>query len=414
MRNTRNFIRKNQRVLAMSLLLASLYSCRKDVMEPTAEVTEESTVSAKSLLGNLLFHDNLDALDFLTSYVSKQTGTSYGITASTAQYYNGTKSLRFELRDSDPEVKNGTRSEISFPDCENLNRWYSYALYAPSDKFKFDDDDDVISQWHQGGGKTPALCLRVQEDHLFIRVLGKWHDLGAFEKDKWQAYVLHVKHSAGSDGLIEFWRDGKKIFNYSGANMYKVSGDMHNPNWKLGIYKSNWNGSGKTKTKERVIYFDDIKLGNEKATYNEMAPVQTNKTAPSKETSTAAPVTSGRSVVSLALVDAATEKDVLTIADGQTISLSKLGIKKCNIRANTAPAILGSVKFELSGKQSHKSHDNKAPYALFGDDGNGNFYYGNWNPPAYGTYKLTATPYSGDDMSGTVGTPKTITFTITK
>ena len=94
-------------------------------------------------------------------------------------------------------------------------------------------------------------------------MLGTWIDLGVFEKDKWRAYVMHVKHSSSSDGLIELWRDGVKILNRSGANMYAVTGDYHNPKLKLGIYKSDWNGSGTTQTTQRVIYFDDIKMGNE-------------------------------------------------------------------------------------------------------------------------------------------------------
>jgi hypothetical protein len=176
-----------------------------------------------------------------------------------------------------------------------------------------------------------------------------------------------------------------------------------------------------------VLYFDDIKIGDENATYEDMVPsggssttttttTTPTTTTPTTTTPTTDPTTStsGQSVVSLVLVNSATEKDVMTINDGQTISLSSLGIYKCNIRAVTNPSTLGSVKFELSGTQSKTSYDNKAPYALHGDDGNGNFYYGNWNPPATGTYTLKATPYTDDDLKGTVGTAKTITFTIAK
>lgn len=423
MRNTGNFIRKHQRVLTVSLLLASMYSCKKGTMEPSAEnnledSTLNSTVSTRAT-GNLLYQENADASGFST-YPKQHVATSYGLTASTAQFYNGAKSVRFELRDSDPEVQSGTRAEFSYPDATNMHRWYSYALFVPGSQFQYDSDDDVITQFHQGGGATPALCLRVRKDHLWIRVLGTWTDLGTFLKDKWHSYVLHAKHSSGSDGLLELWIDGQKVFNKSGANAYTVGSTYHMPNMKLGIYKSNWNGSGTTDTKIRVLYFDDIRIGNENATYNDMVPSgsgsTTTPTTPTDTTSTTtsptSPTTSGQSVVSLVLVNSATEKDVATITDGQTISLSALGITKCNIRAVTNPSTLGSVKFELSGAQSKTSYDNKAPYALHGDDGNGNYYYGNWNPPAAGTYTLKATPYTDDDLKGTAGNSKTITFTI--
>lgn len=231
--------------------------------------------------GNLLYYEGAEGTSIFGSYttklsttkVSKQTTTTYGITQATDKFYSGTKSVRFELRDGDPLNNSGTRAEITFPAATNLNRWYSYAIYFPAAGYKIDKSDEVITQWHQGGGATPALCLRTKNDRLYLRILGKtWVDLGLIDKDKWHTYVMHVKHSAGADGLVEIWYDGKKILSRTGANMYKVGGDYKDPNLKLGIYKSAWNGTVATDSKVRVIYFDEIKMGNEKATYAEMVP----------------------------------------------------------------------------------------------------------------------------------------------
>jgi hypothetical protein len=426
MRNTVNFIRTNQRILAAALLMASIVSCKKGVMEPAAETTyDESTmnapVSAKAV-GNLYWSDNLEGTSFFSTVVSKQTSTSYAITTVADPVYQGVKSARFELRDTDPENHSGTRSEISFPETTNLNRWYSYAMYAPADGFKYDTDDDVITQWHQGGSLTPALCLRVKTDKLYIRILGAWTELGAFDKDVWHAYVMHVKHSSGSDGLIEIWKDGVKIFNRSGANMYKVEGDLHNPNVKMGIYKSQWNGSGTSLTNKRVLLLDDIRIGNEYATYADMVPASNNTTTTTTTTTTPTTTTTTTttpttttttaatlSVTDLKLVNAETEKDVVSITNGATISLSALKVSKANIRA-VVTSDIKSVKFELSGKQSKTYTDAAAPFALHGDSGSGNFYYGNWAPPALGTYTLKVTPYAGT----TAGAAKTITFTFVK
>lgn len=412
MRNTGNFFRKNQRVLTVSLLLATAASCNKGVIEPSVENNSDNslnaTVSARAV-GNLLYQENADGSWFDNSYAKLQAAASYSITASTSQFYNGTKSVRFELRDTDPEVQSGTRAEITFPTSTNNNRWYSYALLFPGADYKVDATDEVITQWHQGGGSTPALCLRTKNDRLYLRVLSDtWIDLGALDKDKWHAYVMHVKHSSGSDGLVEIWRDGTKILNRSGACAYPVNGTYTLPFWKLGVYKSYWNGTRTSSTNKRVLYFDDIKMGNENATYNDMVPTGSgSSTTPTTPTTPTADAVTG-----FTLVNSATEKDALTIADGQTISLSALGITKCNIRAITTTT--GSVSFELSGTQSKTSTDNAAPFALHGDDGSGNFFYGNWNPPALGTYTLKATPYTLDNAGGTAGTSKTITFTIAK
>ena len=109
---------------------------------------------------------------------------------------------------------------------------------------------------------------------------------------------------------------------------------------------------------------------------------------------------------SFTLINAATEKDLTTITDGGTYSLKLLGTNSLNIRANPG-STLSNVKFELSGTQIKTYTDNALPFALMGDNGSGNYYYGNWNPPALGSYTLKATPY----VSGVAGTPTTIHFT---
>jgi hypothetical protein len=141
-----------------------------------------------------------------------------------------------------------------------------------SANYKKDWSDEVITQWHQGGGKTPALCLRTKNDRLYLRLMGTWIDLGLLDKGKWHAYVMHVIHSSSSTGLVEIWRDGVKILTRKGQNMYAETGEIKKPNLKLGIYKSAWNLNATTATNKRVLYFDEIKIGNEKATLAEMTP----------------------------------------------------------------------------------------------------------------------------------------------
>lgn len=390
-------------LLGLAIVLSILFACKKDVRESLPESNANSQLNkpkakTNSLSSNLIYQENCDGSSIFNSYVDEQVATSYGIQQTTSKFYNGVKSARFELRDTDPEVQNGTRSEITFPDATNLERWYSYAQYIPSDSFAYDNSDDVITQWHQGGGATPALCLRVKQDHLYVRVLGTWTDLGTLIKDKWVSYVFHVKHSDSTDGLIELWIDGVKVLTKSGANMYTVTGSYHNPNWKFGIYKSTWNGSGTTDTHIRVLYLDNVKLGDENATYNEMAPTPNTF-----------------EVTSFNLVNSATEQEVRQINDGDTLDFSVLGFNKMNITAITSHVSPWShkVRFELTGQESKIYTDNAFPYALHGDDGNGNFYYSggglSWNPPPTGTYTLKAIPITSNGSD--TGIAKTINFT---
>ncbi len=271
-----NLLRGNQRVLTVSFLLATLAACQKNVEPKPAALASEEAVSTKATSGgNLIWSENADGSSFLTGGLSLsiQTATPYGITASTTHAFDGTKSARFELRDTDPESHSGTRAEISFPTPTTNNFWYSYALYMPSDQYKDEKEDEVITQWHGGGGITPAISLRVSNGHIIMRTPDDARtDLGVVEKDRWHTYVYHIIHSAGSDGLIEVWKDGQKLVTRNGPSMYALTGDFHLPNWKMGIYKSDWNGSKTTATNLRVLYFDDIKYASGNATYTDVLP----------------------------------------------------------------------------------------------------------------------------------------------
>jgi CubicO group peptidase (beta-lactamase class C family) len=117
--------------------------------------------------------------------------------------------------------------------------------------------------------------------------------------------------------------------------------------------------------------------------------------------------TGGVSVVSLTLVNADSDTDLELLADGATLNLATLPTKALNIRANTSPGTVGSVRFTRNGVVVRT--ESVAPYTMAGDSG------GNYEPwiPAPGSYTLVATPFTGAGASGTEGTSLSITFTVT-
>lgn len=117
------------------------------------------------------------------------------------------------------------------------------------------------------------------------------------------------------------------------------------------------------------------------------------------------PATPGN--ITFTLVNANTGFEFMALTNGATLDLSALPTRLLNIRANTNPTTVGRVGFALSGAQTWNQTERVAPYALFGDDGAGNYF--DWTPTA-GSYTLTATSYS---VGGTAGTPRTIAFTVT-
>ncbi|MEX2232402.1 MAG: polysaccharide lyase [Cyclobacteriaceae bacterium] len=150
------------------------------------------------------------------------------------------------------------------------NTWYSFAVYFPSVGYEYDDEREVINQWYQNG--SPATSLRTQRDRMLLETGNtedsrKQYDIGAISKNRWHTFVFHFIHSYGTDGLIELWYDGTKKLTIRGGNMY----DDILPKWKIGLYKSAFK-YGTSAVNRRIIYFDNIRVGNEKATYATMRP----------------------------------------------------------------------------------------------------------------------------------------------
>ncbi|HYG74935.1 MAG TPA: DUF5060 domain-containing protein [Planctomycetota bacterium] len=124
-------------------------------------------------------------------------------------------------------------------------------------------------------------------------------------------------------------------------------------------------------------------------------------------TATYKDATSTQKVASFTLINADTNTDIGLLADGMVLDYSKLPTRNLNVRANTDPAIVGSVRFALDSNSSYRV-ENGAPYALTGD-ANGD--YSVWTP-ALGTHTLSATPFSAGNASGTQGQSLTVSFSV--
>ncbi len=116
----------------------------------------------------------------------------------------------------------------------------------------------------------------------------------------------------------------------------------------------------------------------------------------------------GVTVTHFTLINATTDQEIRTLANNEVINLATLPTTNLNIRANTNPTLIGSVRMVLSGQQSRTQTETGAPYALFGDS-NGNF--NNWTP-ALGNYTLQGTPYTGASATGTAGPVLTVNFSV--
>ncbi|KAA9325646.1 polysaccharide lyase [Adhaeribacter soli] len=416
--------------LALALFGVLATSCDKKEIDEAAKPSETSASSAKS--ANLIYEETMEGSSpFSTAHGIEAGSMSYGLTYVTNPVFTGKKAARFELRETDPLESTGKRVEVTIVKGSEgdiqKDTWYSFSQYLPTDYAK-DKEPEVINQWFQGS--SPATALRIKDDTYHLHTGNslspdnrQYISLGPVAKGQWTQFVLHFIHSNGSDGLIEVWRNGTKILTHKGGNMY--SGEL--PKWKVGVYKSAFK-YGTSDVDKRVLYYDDIRVGNANATLAEMmgsattapapaptepapAPAPTEPApAPAPTEPAPAPAPTGQQVVSFTLVNAETNKDIMTIANGAAISLSTIKTSKVNIRANTSPSTVGSVYFALSGAGSKTRSDESFPYSLMGDS-KGDYY--NWTPAA-GTYTLKGTAYTGGNKTGTAGTTLSINFTVKK
>lgn len=262
-------------ILQMGCEDQALKPSTKSVSTTTPSTTETQTLS--SVVGtNWLFEETVEGPTPFSTANDWDVGTwDYALQfVNSPTAFAGAKSARFEIRDDQALVANGKRSEITIVkglDGEiGKDTWYSFAVYFPSVGYEYDDEREVINQWYQDG--TPATSLRTQKDRILLESgntpeTRKKYDIGAITKNSWHTVVMHFIHSYGTDGLIELWYDGVKKLTIKGGNMY----NSFLPKWKIGLYKSAFK-YGTSGVAKRIIYFDNVRVGNEKSTYESMKP----------------------------------------------------------------------------------------------------------------------------------------------
>jgi ferric-dicitrate binding protein FerR (iron transport regulator) len=95
------------------------------------------------------------------------------------------------------------------------------------------------------------------------------------------------------------------------------------------------------------------------------------------------------------------------LKNGAVIRLSELPTRRINLRANTRPSKVGSLRFSTPERENFNT-ELVAPYTIVP----GNGIKGRaWNPEP-GRHEVTATPFSGSYGNGERGSSRTVTFTL--
>ncbi|MGW0779074.1 heparin lyase I family protein [Streptomyces sp. NPDC002835] len=214
--------------------------------------------------------------------LNKQWATSYGATNVTSPTRDGSHAARFELRKSDPVVSSSKRAEISQRDEQpaGADRWYGFSINLAT-TWTHDTSAEIVSQWHHCDvgcpGTSPPLALLTDEGRWKIDFRGEPIDLGAYTTGTWVDWVFHVTWRTDSTGLLQVWKNGERVVHRTGATH---GGGPRSPYFKFGIYKWDWNTGAPSSTTQRVMYYDALRLGDERAVHTDITPQRTCTRAP--------------------------------------------------------------------------------------------------------------------------------------
>lgn len=231
-----------------------------------------AVVPPSGVRSNLIVESTFESSNYLANWLNMQHCCDYSITNSSTVARAGSKSVKFDLRRSDPIVSSSVRSEITQDiEKESCERWYGLSYYLSN--YTSDNGGESIIQWHDVDGSMPPLSLQVWGSDLIV-VQGInggliQYNIGKVESNKWMDIVFHVKWSTGTDGILEVWRNGTKLVSKTGIKTNSKGGSY----LKVGINKWSWApGGGSSSVSQRLFYVDELRIGNEKATYNDVKP----------------------------------------------------------------------------------------------------------------------------------------------
>ena len=199
--------------------------------------------------------------------------------ASLVPVRDGSYSVRFALEKGDPVINNGTRCELSAGlEPKGAERWYGFSIYLPR-SWAYDQAAEIVTQWHQHWsiGSSPPLAIVTRRGQWEISQNweGPYYSntpVGEYQRSRWTDWVMHVKWSAGSDGVLSIWKDGRPVpgfYNKQGKNTYNSTYGNY---MKIGIYKWAWSQNKPSDVTKRHMYYDALRIADGRGSYSAVAP----------------------------------------------------------------------------------------------------------------------------------------------
>ena len=253
--------------------------------------TATYTISGEYVRQNILWSADAEGSGWADPFYNIDAASccSYSVTHSTTFNYAGSGSIRFELNRTDPYVGLGSRAELTPLYTESqpyVERWVGFAAYIPDTSWAEDISYELIHQVHGQNGESPPFGIRLWYGRYFITVnydsagALKYHDYDTgidYLTNQWNTYVTHVKYAHDGTGFIYVWVNGTLIFQYvNRITQYSYAENSHSVTggnfYRFGVYKAPWSDGWSSNVSRRVFYEDEMRIGDENATYEDVAP----------------------------------------------------------------------------------------------------------------------------------------------
>ncbi len=230
-------------------------------------------ISVTAQRQNLLLESGFEGSSYLAGWTNNQHCCNYSVQQSTEQLKAGSSALRLEVRSSDPQTSSSIRSEITrSSDPLNADRWYGFSMYLKD--WANDPAGEHVFQWHPDNSSgSSALSLWTSGGRFTIVTNNTgtssgnvYNDIGPVLSNQWVDFVIRIRWSTATTGLLQVWRNGTLVVNKENVKTAAITNSF-----KLGINKYGW-GIQTSTTTQRILFFDEVRIGNENATYNDVAP----------------------------------------------------------------------------------------------------------------------------------------------
>ncbi len=221
---------------------------------------------------NMLFESPFEGSNYLSGWYNSQHCCTYSVQQTTEKVKAGSNALRLEIRSTDPPTSGSIRSEIALEgDPLNQDRWYGFSMYLKN--WVDDDAGENVFQWQPDNPNGSASMVLLTTGGRFRYATNNgstsendYTDIGPVISDQWIDFVIHVRWATDTTGLLQVWMNGNQLINRSNIKTATVVSFF-----KLGINKFGW-GTQTSAVTQRILYFDEVRVGNASSTYNDVAP----------------------------------------------------------------------------------------------------------------------------------------------